>query len=112
MGLTMNLNQYQSLAQNTRNKNLDTRHSLACAALGLSGESGEVADIIKKYLYHGHALDKTKLKSELGDILWYIHLMADTLGLTLEEIQKYNIDKLRQRYPEGFDSDKSINRST
>lgn len=108
----MKQTEYTEQSRRTRNPYLSEADNLSCAALGLTGESGEVADIIKKYLYHGHALDKTKLKSELGDILWYIHLMADTLGLTLEEIQKYNIDKLRQRYPEGFDSDKSINRST
>jgi len=79
-------------------------------ALGIAGEAGEVADYIKKVLYHGHPMDKDKLCKELGDVLWYVATLADTAGLTLQEVAKVNIAKLMKRYPDGFDKEKSINR--
>ncbi len=79
--------------------------------LGLSGESGECADIVKKSLFQGHDLNKEKLKDELGDVLWYVALTAKGLGLTLEEIAQYNIEKLSKRYPTGhFRVDDSLHR--
>lgn len=81
----------------------DAPHSdLACAALGLTGEAGEFADLIKKVAYHGHALDKVKAAKELGDVLWYLALAANRLGFGLDAIGAMNIAKLRERYPEGF----------
>lgn len=82
------------------------------AALGLAGESGEVADILKKCNFQGHALDKDKLIEELGDILWYVALAAQALGTDVSEIMVRNIQKLWKRYPNGFDSEKSINRGS
>jgi NTP pyrophosphatase (non-canonical NTP hydrolase) len=79
-------------------------------ALGLTGESGEVADMIKKTLYHGHLIDIEKLIKELGDVLWYISVMAETLDIPLEKIAEQNIAKLAARYPEGFSEYLSINR--
>jgi NTP pyrophosphatase (non-canonical NTP hydrolase) len=79
-------------------------------ALGLTGESGEFADIVKKARYQGHELDREKLIEELGDILWYIFEGARTLGVEPSEIARVNIKKLEKRYPEGFDPNKSINR--
>lgn len=87
------------------------RELLDNAALGLSGESGEFADHVKKFLYHGHELDNDYMTKELGDILWYIALAASTIGVPLEGIMQQNIDKLLKRYPgKGFDPEKSINR--
>ncbi len=85
--------------------------SLEMCALGLSGESGEVADLVKKHKYHGHALPANKLHEELGDVLWYIAEMATQLGFSLEYIALLNIQKLQKRYPEGFSSERSINRA-
>lgn len=80
-------------------------------ALGLTGESGEVADLIKKYLFHGHDLDKDELVKELGDVCWYVALLCHAIGVSLEEIMSRNIEKLKKRYPEGFSSEASINRT-
>jgi len=83
---------------------------LILSALGLCGESGEFADLVKKNLFHGHDLNKEKLISELGDILWYTARAAYGLGVTLEDIARKNITKLYKRYPDGFSSERSINR--
>lgn len=80
------------------------------ASLGLSGEVGEVNDIIKKWIFHEKELDETHLIKELGDVMWYISLMAESFGITLEEICERNIEKLRNRYPEGFDVQRANNR--
>lgn len=103
---------YQEGAERTANrKDVDTvEKRLANFALGLAGESGEVADYVKKHLFHGHALDREKVKKELGDVLWYVATMARTLGIGLEEVAQGNLDKLRARYPEGFSTERSVNR--
>ncbi len=84
--------------------------ALARDALGLTGEAGEVADLIKKHIGHGHPLDKTKTAKELGDDFWYIAVLACRIGYTLEDIARMNVAKLMARYPEGFSSERSINR--
>jgi len=108
-------NEYQKLASRTLELGStptisDVESKLCLAALGLTGESGEVADIIKKAVFHGHTLDQEKIKQELGDILWYIAATATTLGFELSEIMEINIQKLKERYPNGFNSADSINR--
>lgn len=87
---------------------------LAYGGLGLAGESGEVVEIIKKVSYHDHPLDyvkKLELKKELGDVLWYIAYLCSVLDLDMGEIAEENIEKLKLRYPEGFSSERSINRT-
>lgn len=83
---------------------------LTLSALGLAGESGEVADTIKKVLYQGHHLEVMLLVEELGDVLWYLMLACNALDCTLADVMNVNIAKLRDRYPDGFDSQRSINR--
>ena len=79
--------------------------------LGLAGEVGECCDIVKKYKYQGHELDKAHLKDELGDVLWYIAETASGLGLTLEEVAQYNLDKLHKRFHGNhFNVNDSLNR--
>ena len=79
--------------------------------LGLAGESGECADIVKKHLFQGHDLNKEKLLDELGDVLWYIAITAKGLGYSLEDVAQHNIEKLSARYPQGhFRVEDSINR--
>lgn len=80
------------------------------ACLGLSGEVGETNDMIKKWIYHGHDMDEVKLKKELGDIMWYVAMMCESLAYDMDEIMQMNIDKLKVRYPEGFSENASINR--
>jgi len=67
-------------------------------ALGVGGEAGEVMEIIKKGFRPGRTIDTEHLKEELGDVLWYVAVLADTYDLDLEEIALNNIDKLRLRY--------------
>ena len=107
----MTINEYQSLAMTTLNPNLDSKDVLINGVMGLCGESGEAIDIVKKWLAQGHELDKEKLAKELGDIAWYLAETAYALGIPLEDILQANIDKLRKRYPEGFDKERSINRA-
>jgi len=78
--------------------------------LGVTGEAGEVADLIKKHVGHGHPLDKEKLAKELGDVLWYVGVLAHVAGFTLEQIAEINRTKLLERYPNGFEESRSINR--
>ena len=101
---------YIKNAVRTVNKDLNEKELILNGALGLCGESGEVADIIKKHTFQGHTLDLDKLKDELGDVFWYIALLCDVCGFTFEEIQEHNINKLKKRYPEGFEEEKSVNR--
>ena len=103
-------NEYQQLAMTTLNPELCKRDVLINSVMGLCGESGEAIDIVKKWMAHGHELDKDHLAKELGDIAWYLAETAWALDLSLEEVFQGNIDKLKARYPEGFDSEKSIHR--
>jgi NTP pyrophosphatase (non-canonical NTP hydrolase) len=101
---------YREEVLRTLAKQGNSKEMLTNAALGLAGESGEVADILKKHVFQGHDLDKDKLVKELGDIRWYMELAAVTLGTTMDEIERLNVEKLRKRYPEGFSTDASVNR--
>ena len=106
----MTVNEYQKLAMTTLNPALDRKDVLINGVMGLCGESGEAIDIVKKWLAQGHELDKEKLAKELGDIAWYLAKTATALDLNLEDIFAANIEKLKKRYPQGFDSDRSIHR--
>ena len=106
----MTINEYQKLAMSTLNPKLSKKDVLINAVMGLCGESGEAIDIVKKHLHQGHELDQEKLIKELGDIAWYLAEAAHALDVELEEVLRKNIDKLKMRYPEGFDADKSIHR--
>jgi len=107
----MTLDEYQELAARTLGRDRTHEQQLANAALGLAGEAGEVADVIKKHLFHATPLDQQALVKELGDCLWYIGAFATVLGLSMDDIAQRNIEKLRQRYPEGFDTERSRNRT-
>jgi len=106
----MTINEYQQLAMTTLNKEMSKKDMLINGVMGLCGESGEAIDIVKKHLAQGHELDREKLIKELGDIAWYLAEMATVLDIELEEVLERNIEKLKKRYPEGFDKSKSINR--
>lgn len=101
---------YQKLAMRTAPKNLGSTELMVNSALGLSGESGEYSDLIKKHLYQGHELDVTHLAKELGDVLWYVAMGCEALGVSMSDVMQMNIDKLAKRYPDGFDSDRSQHR--
>jgi len=78
--------------------------------LGLAGESGEVLDMIKKWIFHEKGLDREHLKKEIGDVMWYVAMLCESFGFDLDEILQMNVDKLKARYPEGFDPEKANHR--
>lgn len=104
----MTFNEYQELAMRTANET--GSRLMLNGALGLCGEAGEAADIVKKHFFQGHELDKEDLKNELGDVMWYIAVLARSAHIDLADVANGNIEKLRRRYPDGFSSEKSINR--
>lgn len=105
----MTVDEYQKAAARTMNRLCD---NLVAAGLGLTGEAGEVADIIKKVRCQGHDLEsmRGKLREEAGDVAWYLALLCTALDESMEEILRENIAKLEKRYPTGFDPQRSINR--
>ena len=111
----MTANEYQELAMRTAsdvsramNDNL-----MLQGVMGLCGEAGEAMDIVKKIMFQGHPLDeeaKRHLILELGDIMWYVATTAKSLDCPLEYVMEMNIIKLKNRYPDKFDSEKSMHR--
>lgn len=108
--MPMTINEYQKLAMTTLNPKLDKKDVLINGVMGLCGESGEAIDIVKKHLAQGHELDREHLIKELGDVAWYLAETATALDVTLEEVFEQNIEKLKKRYPEGFEVQKSVGR--
>jgi NTP pyrophosphatase (non-canonical NTP hydrolase) len=99
---------YKGLAIRTANLEKDP---LIHGAMGMAGESGEVVDIIKKHIFYGKTLDRTKVLEEIGDAAWYMNLLIASLGSSWGEVFRMNIDKLSARYPDlKFDADRAINR--
>lgn len=88
----------------------DLKEQLCLSALGLTGEAGEVADSVKKALFQGHEINNLHIAEELGDILWYIALGCNAIGYSLEDVMQMNVEKLRKRYPDGFEAERSIQR--
>ena len=80
------------------------------ACLGLSGEVGEFNDMIKKWIFHEKQFDVDHAKKEAGDICWYLAMLCESFGWSLDEIMKMNVDKLKARYPEGFDVERANHR--
>jgi NTP pyrophosphatase (non-canonical NTP hydrolase) len=111
----MQPNEYQYLAKRTLIDAPDFEigdndFMIVWNALGLAGEAGEIAESVKKGVLHQHGLDREKMKKELGDALWYLAALCTKLDLTLEDVMQANIDKLRIRYPDGYNSADSIKR--
>ena len=102
--------EYQRLAMTMLIPDLTKKDVRSNGVMGLCGESGEAIDIVKKHLHQGHELDKEKLLKELGDIAWYLAETAYALDIPLDEVFEGNIAKLRARYPQGFDTEKSVHR--
>ena len=118
----MNGNEYLDLAMRTNDgfafnrlnkfiKRSDVNTAeLLNGCLGLTGEAGEVADLIKKSIFQESEFDIVHLKKELGDVMWYIAMICNSTGLSLEDVMESNIDKLKKRYPKGFDTYLANNR--
>jgi NTP pyrophosphatase (non-canonical NTP hydrolase) len=92
---------YRAASDRTRSKDMPADRQLANAALGLAGEAGEVADLVKKHLFHG-VIVAGKAKDEVGDVLFYLDWVAELYGFTLQEAADANVEKLKKRYPDGF----------
>ena len=80
------------------------------AVTGLCSEAGEVAGIIQK-LYQGHRIEKDHLKKELGDVLWFVAECCDAWGIDFDDVMQSNINKLKKRYPDGFEEQRSLHRN-
>lgn len=99
----MKLNEYQKEAEVTAV--YPSEQNIIYPALGLNGEAGEVADKVKKVLrdcngeFTGEK--KQEIALELGDVLWYVAIMARDIGYSLEQIAEFNIEKLRSRQKRG-----------
>ena len=121
------LDEYQEMASSTMARDLGKDMELATLALGNAGEAsetielmlltllmaiqgGKIADMVKKVVGHGHPLDRDKLMGELGDQLWYIATTCDWLNIPLSVVATINIEKLRKRYPSGFQAERSVKR--
>lgn len=104
----MHFSEYQSLAMRTRGifnperKFTIVEQQLLCGSLGLCGESGEFVDAVKKFFFHEKPIPDEVLMKELGDTFWYAALICDAKGWDMDTIAGRNIEKLKQRYPEGF----------
>ena len=104
-------NEYQNHAMRTANKSLPADEMLLNSIMGMCGESGEAIDLLKKHRAQGAPLDIDRLVKEVGDCLWYIAEFAEASGISLGEIAQRNIEKLRERYPAGFDAERSNHRA-
>jgi NTP pyrophosphatase (non-canonical NTP hydrolase) len=110
----MDASQYQKLAARTLIDKppaiYDTDMMILWNALGLAGEAGEVAEMVKKGILHQHGLFYEKMAKELGDCLWYIAAICTEMELDMGEVMAANIEKLKVRYPDGFNSADSVAR--
>ncbi len=102
-------NEYQELAARTINTEIARAQQALHAVFGMASEVGELQGMYQKY-YQGHELDREHMKKELGDILWMVAEYCTALGWTLEDIMLLNIEKLEERYPDGFEADRSLHR--
>lgn len=110
-GEKMRITEYQDKSKRTLNPKLSKHDQLANMLMGIQGETGEVADHFKKHFYQGHNLDMEKVAEEIGDVMFYIANLCNLSGLDLGQILESNHQKLLKRYPEGFEKEKSVNRS-
>lgn len=106
----MHANAYQSYALRTAIPHQTPDERLDNAIIGIGGEGGELLELLKKWKYQGHGLDREALKKELGDVLWYVALACDALDTSIGAVMYENIEKLRHRYPAGFSAEQSVNR--
>jgi NTP pyrophosphatase (non-canonical NTP hydrolase) len=106
----MKMNQYQDLTSRTAPHFDDILEGLVWGAMGISSEAGEVVGVIDKSVYKKHPWNHKDLAYELGDVLYFIARLANDIGYSLDEIAVMNQQKLYKRYPNGFNSEDSINR--
>ena len=103
-------NEYQELASRTIKKGIGHIEAEYHALHGMVGEVGELHSIYQK-AYQGHEVSEEHKKKEIGDLLWFIAEYCTANGWELEEIMQMNIDKLKARFPEGFEAERSLHRA-
>ena len=124
----MKASEYQKLAMRTNdgestyrlakalmkaeNKNSVDLGGLMMMCLGLSGELGEFTDIIKKAIFHEAEFDEEHAKKELGDFMWYVAGVCESFHWSLDEIMEMNVEKLKKRYPDGFNVERANHRNS
>lgn len=121
----MKLDRYQELAEETAGAGMEDLYypmqrvqcdfhidvdRVLCSVLGVSGEAGELANKVKKLVYHAHYFEQPKIREEIGDVLWYLAELCTAFNWSLEQVARDNICKLAKRYPDGFTVEDSINR--
>ena len=105
----MTLNEYQELAARTINPELTVSQQVRHALFGIASETGELLGLYQKSM-QGHEFNDEHMLKECGDILWMLAELLTTKGYTLDDVARMNIDKLKARYPDGFDAEHSIHR--
>ena len=100
---------YQILAARTINKDLTRKEQMTHALHGMVGEVGEIHSLYQK-VFQGHTFDEDHAKKEVGDLLWFIAEYCTAMGWELDDVMQMNIDKLKARFPDGFEAEKSLNR--
>lgn len=108
--MSNDIDMYQLLAARTINEDLSVVEIEKHALHGMVGEIGEIHSLYQK-LYQGHEMDYEHLKSEIGDLCWFIAEFCTALSWNLSDVMMDNIEKLRKRYPEGFSVDESLHRA-
>lgn len=106
----MEFREYQDAARETAGFKDLSEERLVCAVLALCGEAGELANHVKKGIWHGHGVTQDYVLDEASDVLWYLSEICTAMDIKLEDVAKYNIEKLKQRYPSGFSEEQSRNR--
>lgn len=106
----MHMNEYQMLAKRTMNINLTKEGTILHALHGMCAEVGEIHSMYQKR-FQGHFPSEEHAKKEVGDLLWFIAEYCTAHGWQMSDIARMNIDKLKARYPEGFEAEKSLHRA-
>ena len=105
----MTFDEYQELARRTQNEDLSIGLKQCHALHGLASEVGEIHGLFQKF-YQGHPLNLDDLEKEIGDLFWFAAELCDSCGWSMSEVAEKNIEKLKKRYPEGFDAERSVHR--
>lgn len=106
----MDLNEFQRKSERTLNYSLSDNDQMLNCCIGVVGEAGELLNILKKFYFQGHDMDKAAVIEELGDTLFYIAGMCTSMGILLDDVATNNIEKLLIRYPQKFTPEHSVNR--
>ena len=104
-------NEYQRLAARTMNPELLPAQEKLHALYGMAGEVGEIHSLHQK-IFQGHAVKAIHAMKEVGDLMWFVAEYCTANGWALDDVMQMNIDKLKARYPEGFDESRSLHRDS